>query len=414
MGERKSKFTYCVRAIGLGAFLGLWAAGEAGAQTLNSSPSPAFSPTATFTSNTTGTPTSTTTFTSTVTETSTPTWTYTQDPFAAWNIYTTPTYSPTPTETPWGYIAPPTATPTETPWGYEGSPSSTPTFMNTPTPTITGTQYPTDTFTPTWTNTPSISRGALALMPTAFSNGWDHWDGLNWDIVFAYYIGSIAEKDIHADSTSYLNPLRIWLLTNDLKYGWLEAGGDQPGLASGFLFTLLLSGGNPGETGSASQNFQLTNSNLGGFYTVMSVPVDTNNAIHFGFVEGLHDALKGIGIPTMNYGIFYRNYPAIFSVTSAAQVLPPLHPLHPIFSTRDGTPVCWVPTGSLRFGNPSRCPVTPCSSTARLTVCSLSTCPICDGTKGTPCWVISISGLPSFPRLLPIRGSRQSAVGSPQ
>jgi hypothetical protein len=139
-------------------------------------------------------------------------------------------------------------------------------------------------------------------MPTAFSNGWDHWDGLNYDIAFSYYIGDIAENDVNTNGPSYLNPLRIWLLTNDLKYGWLNAGGDQPGIASGILFTLLLSGGNPGETGSAGQNFQLTGSNIGGFYTVLSVPVATNNAVHFGFVEGFQGAFNSIGIPSGNYG----------------------------------------------------------------------------------------------------------------
>jgi hypothetical protein len=143
-------------------------------------------------------------------------------------------------------------------------------------------------------------------MPTAFSNGWDHWDGLNWDISFSYFIGDIAESDNLSGTTDYLNPLRIWLLTNDLKYGWLDAHGDQPGFASGLLLTLLLSGGNPGETGSSSQNFQLTGNSMGGVYTVMSVPIATNNAVHFGLVYGFEDFFNSIGLngfaPTLDYG----------------------------------------------------------------------------------------------------------------
>jgi len=142
-------------------------------------------------------------------------------------------------------------------------------------------------------------------MPTAFSNGWDHWDNFNWDIGFSYYIGSIAETNTTLGTTDYLIPLRLWLLTNDLKYGWLDAGGDQPGIASGILTTLLLSGGNPGATGSASQNFQLTGNSMGGVYTVMSIPIEPDNAVHFGFVYGFRDAFNSIGIgnfaPTLNY-----------------------------------------------------------------------------------------------------------------
>ena len=224
----------------------------------------------------------------------------------AWDVLTSPTSTFSPTETPYGYEGSPSPTPTQTPLGYEGSPSATPTLTLSPTPTITGTIYPTDTFTPTWTNTPPISRGSLALMPTAFSNGWDHWDGFNWDISFSYYIGSIAEEDNRVGTVDYLNPLRIWLLTNDVKYSWLDANGDQPGIASGLLMTLLLSGGNPGETGSNSQNFQLTGNSMGGVYTVMSIPIETNNAVHFGFVYGFQNAFNSIGLngfaPTLNYG----------------------------------------------------------------------------------------------------------------
>jgi hypothetical protein len=307
LGERKSKFTSYARAFGLGVFLALGVFEGAQAQSQNPSPSPTFSPTFSPTTS------PTTTFTPTVTGTPTETWTYTPDLFApstptpAWDIFTSPTYTASPTETPWGFIAPDTPTPTETPWGYEGSPSPTPNPMSsiTPTPTIMGTIYPTDTFTPTWTNTPSISRGALALMPTAFSNGWDHWDGLNWDISFSYYIGTIADSNTTTGATDYLNPLRIWLLTNDIKYCWLDANGDRPGIATGLLSTLLLSGGNPGETGSASQNFQLTGNSMGGVYTVMSIPIETNNAVHFGYVFGFRDAFNSIGIggfaPTLNY-----------------------------------------------------------------------------------------------------------------
>ncbi len=338
MGERKSKFTYCVKTFGLGALLGVYAVGWAQAQSMSPSPSPTGTATSTSTQSATGTPTPTQTNSPTQTGTPTQTWTYTPDLFAAptqapaWDqSYLNPTATFTPTDTPWGYVAPDTPTATDTPlgWvpptatntplGWEGSPTATPNPSSSATPTFTptGTIFPTDTYTPTWTFTPVISRGALALMPTAFSNGWDHWDGLNWDISFSYYIGSIAEGDKDTGSTDYLSPLRLWLLTNDLKYGWLEASGDRPAIASGLLMTLLLSGGNPGETGSASQNFQLTGNSMGGVYTVLSVPLTTNNAVHFGIVHGFQNEINSIGLqgfaPTLNYGDLFAQLSGNFA-----------------------------------------------------------------------------------------------------
>jgi hypothetical protein len=279
---------------------------RAGAQT-SPSPTPSFtnSPSSTFT------PTPTSSFTPTVniavtntntvdpwaTDTPTPSWTPTIDIFATptytftWDPFATDTWTPTPTNTPFGAV---------------GSPVDTGTFTNTPTVTNTGTIFPTNTFTPTQTNTPSISRGSLALMPTAYSNAWDRWDGINWDISFSYFIGSIAAKDNTSDSTDYLEPLRVWLLTSDLKYAWLDENGDMPAVASGLLSTLLLSGGNPGATGTGNNSFTLTGGTLGGVYTVMSEYIAKDTAVHFGLVQGFSDLFDSMGIgqlaPNMNYG----------------------------------------------------------------------------------------------------------------
>ena len=268
LGERTSKFIYCVDLL-----LALWTP-MVFAQEASPSPTP------TFTSTFTAAETSTVTYISTATPTSTnnpfatPTWTYTWDP---WSTDTATPSSPTATFTP----------------------------TNTPTFTQTGTISPTLTFTPTMTHTPNISRASLALMPTAYTNAWDRWDGLNWDISFSYYIGSIAEKDNTETNADFLNPLRLWLLTSDLKYAWLDENGETPGMASGLLMTLLLNGGNPGATGSASQNFQLTGNSMGGVYTVLSHSISKNTAVHFGFVEGFRDAFNTIGIgdyaPNLNY-----------------------------------------------------------------------------------------------------------------
>ncbi len=266
MGARTSRFTYCVELLVFLAASTLWAQATTPPGWPTATPQPTGTPTQTFTPN----------------PFSTPTWTPTWDPWS------TDTFTPTPNLT--------------------NAPSNTPT--QTFTPTVTGT-IPTST--PTMTSTPSISRASLALWPTAYSNAWDRWDGFNWDIGFTYFIGTIAEKDVSSPSVDYLNPLRLWLLTSDVKYAWLDEDGDTPAFASGVLLSMLLNGGNPGAStaansssaSSGSNSFQLTGSTVGGIYTVMSKSVDKGSAVHFGYIYGFNQAMQSIGLgdfaPSMNY-----------------------------------------------------------------------------------------------------------------
>lgn len=258
MGARTSRFIYCVELLIFLSASSLWAQAFIPPGWPTATPPPTGTPTATFTEN----------------PFATPTWTATWDPFAT----DTPTPSPTPIN--------------------QASLTPTGTF----TPTVTGT-IPTST--PTLTSTPSISRASLALWPTAYSNAWDRWDGLNWDIAFTYMIGTIAEKD-NGQPTSYLNPLRLWLLTSDVKYAWLDEDGDTPAFASGLLMSMLLNGGTPSSAGSADSNsFTLTGSSVGGIYTVMSKSVGKGSAVHFGYIYGFNQAMQSIGLggfaPSMNY-----------------------------------------------------------------------------------------------------------------
>ena len=271
MGERTSRFTYCVELLVFLTASLSWAQSAVPTASPTGTPTPTFTPAVVDTDTPTDTPTTTPTATNTFNPFATPTWTYTWDPFA-------------------------TDTPTV------GSPTSTPTITNTFTPTVTGT-IPTST--PTMTDTPSISRASLALWPTAYSNGWDRWDGFNWDIAFTYFIGTIAEKD-NGLPTNYLNPLRLWLLTSDVKYAWLDEQGDTPAFASGLLMSMLLNGGTPDSSGSAGSNsFTLTGSSMGGIYTVMSKSVSRTSAVHFGYIYGFGQADQkthdwGFG-PSMTY-----------------------------------------------------------------------------------------------------------------
>jgi hypothetical protein len=138
----------------------------------------------------------------------------------------------------------------------------------------------------------------MALLPTAYSNRLDRTDGFNLDLLFSYYIGSIAEKASGAD-IEWLNPLRTWMFTGDAKYGWLAESGSRPAVASGYLNTLLLQGGAPSSTGSSSGGLKFTTQSLGSVYTVVSKKVGSRSAVHLGALRGnLRDALK--------FGGFFR------------------------------------------------------------------------------------------------------------
>lgn len=285
MGVKKSKFLFCVEFMALLASPCLWA------QSTPVAPVP--SPTPTFTAAATDTDTPT----DTSTPTETPTSTFTENPFA------TPT---------WTYTWDPFATDTPTP----GSPTATPTVTYTFTPTVTGT-IPTST--PTMTDTPSISRASLALWPTAYSNGWDHWDGFNWDVGFTYLIGSIAERDYDIPGVNWLNPLRLWMLTSDVKYAWLDEKGDTPAMASGLLLSMLLNGGSPNANGSSSSNsFTLTGTSVGGVYTVMSKSVSPTSAVHFGYIYGFNQLFNNLGIPDLAPSM---NYSQLIPLTTSSPTL---------------------------------------------------------------------------------------------
>lgn len=200
---------------------------------------------------------------------------------------TSPAASPTATPT-----ATSTSTQTALPAASPGSPTSTGTPTDSPTATVSPTSTPTrgtptdtPTVTMTPTKTPALARSAIALLPTAYSNRLNRTDGLNLDLLFSYYIGSIAEKDSGA-AVEWLNPLRTWMITADIKYGWLGENGNQPAIASGFIDTLLLQGGNPGATGSSTGTLKFTTQSLGSVYTAVSKTVGKNAHVHLGYMRG--------------------------------------------------------------------------------------------------------------------------------
>jgi hypothetical protein len=215
----------------------------------------------------------------------------------------TPTQGPTSTAT-WDPMYPtytPSPTPTFNPFATAGT--STDTVTSTFTATQTGTIY---TPTPTWTSTPNISRASLVLLPTAYSNARDHWDGFNWDIDFTYFIGSIVSADYtqpKGNQFDSLEEINVVLLTNDFKYAWLNDDGDMPGMASGLMTSLLAQvGTSSSAAATTSQTFQIAGNVIGGVYTVMSKTVAKDTAVHFGYIYGLED---------LGQGFFGANYSSL-------------------------------------------------------------------------------------------------------
>lgn len=309
MGARKSKFTYCVE------LLALLAVATASAQSVT--PSPTCTPTPTFTWTAT-----VNTDTPTDSPTSTPTSTHTWDPFA------TPTWTPT-----WNPFA------TDTPTPGSPTPTFTPTITFTFSPT--GTLSPTLTFTPTLTSTPSISRASLALLPTAYSNAWDRWDGWNWNIAFSYYIGSIVSRDNAKPYLDSLQQVSLALLTSDVKYAWLDDNGDSPGMASGLLLSFLaqVGSGNSSTGTGGTQSFEVAGNTMGGVYTVMSKTIAPKTAVHLGYIYSLRDLSKssGLGLVSMNYSQLLPFLSPDLEAVLTNQTSPPSYPsgiFYAGFSTR--------------------------------------------------------------------------------
>jgi hypothetical protein len=222
------------------------------------------------------------------------------------------------------FTATPTSTSTNIPFATF-IPTSTKTFTPTGTP-------PTATFTPT--NTPGITRASLALMPTAYSNAWNRWDGFNWDIGFSYFIGSIFSRDFAKPDIDGLEKASIALLTSDLKYAWLDDDGDGPGFANGFLLSFLAQvGSGNSNSASGSQSFQVAGNVMGGIYGVMSKTIAKDTAVHLGYIYGLRDFDQslGLGFFTMNYS---QLMPLLNSKLQPVQSQTPAHVLYAGFNTR--------------------------------------------------------------------------------
>jgi hypothetical protein len=142
------------------------------------------------------------------------------------------------------------------------------------------------------------SRTGLILMPTGYRNDIKDNYGLNVDVGFSYYIGSIygmhdVEPDGKGDDS--IKKMGIWLLNLDAKYTFLNEYEKWPSLGLGFSYSILLQdsiGGNS-DTRSKQATFAVGQSvlSIDGLYLTASKKLPMDNTVHAGYSMGMK--LKG-------------------------------------------------------------------------------------------------------------------------
>ena len=134
----------------------------------------------------------------------------------------------------------------------------------------------------------------VILMPTAYANGKDSDRGINLNVLFDFYVGSLYESYSNPltnfTKTGLFQPLQIGTVTGDIKWALLDDRGLIPGLAAGFYGSALIPFGNPGggqSVGVSSAGGGI--STLGDIYGVFSKrfwPGEPRAAIHAGMMLG--------------------------------------------------------------------------------------------------------------------------------
>ena len=134
----------------------------------------------------------------------------------------------------------------------------------------------------------------VILLPTAYANNKGFDRGLNLNVLFDFYVGSLFESYTSPvtsfNKTGLFQPLQIGTVTGDFKWSLFNDRGLVPGLAAGIYTTALIPFGNPGGgqsvgVSSAGSGF----STLGNVYAVASKrfwPGEPRAAIHLGYMYG--------------------------------------------------------------------------------------------------------------------------------
>jgi len=142
----------------------------------------------------------------------------------------------------------------------------------------------------------------LILMPSAYRNDIFNNNGINVDMSFSYYIGSIAgEHDIYpfGKGSDAFEKIGVWLLTGDAKYTMFGEKDQWPSLGAGAMYTLLLQdkiGASSEKTGVGVQ-LSGKNDSLSKYYGFY---LDASKEIAWG-IHGHGGYIFGGAVSYMNY-----------------------------------------------------------------------------------------------------------------
>ncbi|MGH7442090.1 MAG: hypothetical protein ACREKE_05385, partial [bacterium] len=93
-----------------------------------------------------------------------------------------------------------------------------------------------------------LNNTLIITMPSAYADNPGCDTGLNLNILFDFYVGSLFESYTspitHQSQSSIFQQLEIGTMTGDLKYAWLNDRGWVPGFATGLYTTALIGFGN--------------------------------------------------------------------------------------------------------------------------------------------------------------------------
>lgn len=152
----------------------------------------------------------------------------------------------------------------------------------------------------------TLNKTLVVLMPTAYADKRGRDRGLNENVIFDFYVGSLYESYTNPltsrTKTGEFQPLQIATVTSDSKVAWLDDDGLIPGIATGVYISALINFGQP----TGAQTIGVSSSGggiatLGNAYAVISKrfwPGEPNAAIHGGvFMGGLADSAVQSGMP---------------------------------------------------------------------------------------------------------------------
>jgi hypothetical protein len=138
-------------------------------------------------------------------------------------------------------------------------------------------------------------RTGLVLMPTGYRNNIYDNMGLNVDLGFSYYIGSLyGAHDVqpYGKGTDNISKIGIWLLNLDGKFTIFNEYERWPSLGLGISYTVLMQdsiGGNS-DVRSKQATFSVGQSilTLQGIYLSTSKKLPYDNTVHGGFSMGIN------------------------------------------------------------------------------------------------------------------------------